>query len=122
MMRVWFSYSPFVPSYYGIKISSTLQFCTRDRQHEAVSVFCLKELKVQSSIDNWLPNIDRTVCHSEGSAIGCECLKAAGKCSQWRQVGTPIGTHRRTKDGTCSDNVTWKLLSNNSGNRCKIGR
>jgi hypothetical protein len=39
--------------------------------------WCLKEWKTQRSIDNWLPSMDRTVCHNEVCTSGLKCSIAA---------------------------------------------
>jgi hypothetical protein len=77
MLQVWFSYSPFVQSEHGIKMTAPLQVCTKDEQHAIVHFLCLKELKGQRSIGNWLPSMNRTVYNNEVCMSGLKCLKAA---------------------------------------------
>jgi hypothetical protein len=39
MLRVWFSCGPFVPSKHGVKMTDSLEVCTKDKQHAIVLFF-----------------------------------------------------------------------------------
>jgi hypothetical protein len=39
MLRVWFSCNLFVPSEHGVKMTATLEVCTKDKQHAVVRFF-----------------------------------------------------------------------------------
>jgi hypothetical protein len=45
MLRVWFSCSPFVPSEHGVKMTDTLEVCTKDTQHTVVRFFVSEGMK-----------------------------------------------------------------------------
>jgi hypothetical protein len=42
LLRVWFSYSPFVPSGYGVKVTAPLEVFNMEKQH-AVVLFLVSE-------------------------------------------------------------------------------
>jgi hypothetical protein len=58
MLRVWFSFTPLVPSEHGAKVSAALKVHTKDEQHAVVKF--LKERKGRSFVDCCLPEMDRT--------------------------------------------------------------
>jgi hypothetical protein len=76
MLRVWFS-CPFVPSEHVMNMTVPREVCTKDKQHARVRFWCLKEWEGQTSVDNSLPTMDRTVCYNEACVSGSKCLKAA---------------------------------------------
>jgi hypothetical protein len=46
MLLVWFSYSLFVPREHGIKMTASLEVCTKDKQHAIVCFLVSEGMKV----------------------------------------------------------------------------
>jgi hypothetical protein len=73
-------FSLFVPSERDVKMAASREVCTMDEQRAVVS-FLLYEMYRKKPIDDWLPSIDRNVCHNEGFPSGLNrCCLCTASC------------------------------------------
>jgi hypothetical protein len=62
---------------HGVEVGPALEFCTNEKQFAVICLLWSKGVKEAEVHDEWLPSMDRTVCHNKVYAGGSVCLKVA---------------------------------------------
>jgi hypothetical protein len=110
-------FCPFLPSGHDLNMATPLEVCTMEEQHAIVQFFFfwyLNEWLQHWSINDWLPNIFRTVCHSEVCRNGLRYLKASRPVLM-RHTGKDVHlTHKQInmehgEDMRTVGQLLWKL-------------
>jgi hypothetical protein len=66
-----------VQSDHGIKMTASLEVCTKDKQHAVVQFLVSVGMNGAEIHRQWLPSMDSTVCYNKVCTNGSKCLKAA---------------------------------------------
>jgi hypothetical protein len=113
MVRVWLSCSSSVPSEHGVKWLPHQRFAPSISSMQQCVPWCLKEWKIQKSIDNWLPSMDGEVCKSASKCLKPVLLLLLLKTSK------EVQPHPQTNNDACSRKVSWKRSGKYWENCCK---